>query len=623
MRRNKGIVLVLNVALVLGIAISGFGVVTCFAETESWYEGITVNDPYETVTQSKDYVAMDDGDITPVISDEALVDVKSKNTLPSAYMYSLSKLTSKYPGVRNQGTYNTCWAFSAAGLAEFDLITDNKSVSSSINLSEAQIAYYTYHNLEDSFGGTAGDSLTPLTDYLRFGGSLYFASRTLLQWQGVVDESLMPYSSSSSTLKSYSAYTVDQAVAHLQNAYIINIHKNQDAVKQEIMNHGSVGIGLYMAGMDTYGDTAEYSKTGDKVATYYCPVSKDPDHALNIVGWDDDFPASSFAKKPSGNGAWFVRNSWSSSSKNSLYSYFWISYYDKGIEDDAWVLDFESADNYDYNYQYDGCGAIYGINGLLSNSSGNSLDITEFANVFKIQGSSNELLEAVGVAFNEASEVPYEISIYTNLSDTSNPKSGILSGTIKGSTTYAGTYTIPVDTEESIPKDSYFSVIVKISSGTSGVDAEYTYDYRKSSAALDLVAKATVKKNQSFIYYKDQWRDLSDLGTKVGNLCIKAYTKSASTSIAKTKSLKKSTVKTTSVKLIWGKTAGAKGYEIYRSSKKNGTYQKVATVKKCSYTNKNMKKNTTYYYKVRAYKTSGGKKIYGKFSSTIKVTTKK
>jgi C1A family cysteine protease len=55
-------------------------------------------------------------------------------------MYSLSKLTSKYPAVRNQGTYNTCWAFSAAGLAEFDLITDNKSATSSINLSEAQIA---------------------------------------------------------------------------------------------------------------------------------------------------------------------------------------------------------------------------------------------------------------------------------------------------------------------------------------------------------------------------------------------------------------------------------------------------------------------------------------------------
>jgi hypothetical protein len=49
----------------------------------------------------------------------------------------------------------------------------------------------------------------------------------------------------------------------------------------------------------------------------------------------------------------------------------------------------------------------------------------------------------------------------------------------------------------------------------------------------------------------------------------------------------------------------------------------VDTVKKCSYTNTKLKKNTTYYYKVRAYKVSGSTNIYGKFSGTIKVTTKK
>jgi hypothetical protein len=172
----------------------------------------------------------------------------------------------------------------------------------------------------------------------------------------------------------------------------------------------------------------------------------------------------------------------------------------------------------------------------------------------------------------------------------------------------------------SVEYGSYFSVVVKIPQGKNGIDAEYSYDYRNSSSPLNLVATASIGKNQSFIYYKNKWRDLSELGTKVGNLCIKAFTKSDSDKLNKTTDLKKTKVTKTSAAFIWAKTSGATGYEIYRSAKKNGTYKKIATVKSCSYTDKNRKKNTTYYYKVRAYKKSDGNKIYGKFSGTIKIT---
>jgi hypothetical protein len=413
-------------------------------------------------------------------------------------------------------------------------------------------------------------------------------------------------------------------VAHLQNAYIINIHTNRDSVKSEIMKHGSAGIGLYMSTTGSYSQNAVYPATGEIVATYYFPGSSNSysaNHALNIVGWDDDFPASAFVKTPEGNGAWLVRNSWSDISENNIDSYFWISYYDKGIEDDAWIFDFETSDNYDYNYQYDGCSAVYGLNYLLrSATSGERLDITKYANVFKVQGSSNELLKAVSLTLQEDTNVSYKIRVYTNLSDPSNPKSGVLADTVYGSTTYAGAYTIPLNAELSLPKGTYYSVIVDIKSAGSGIGVEFSYDFRYSG--INLVSKAYAAENQSFIYYGKKWCDMSKV-EDVGNLCIKAYTSKTGTSVAKTTSLKKSTVKKTSAKLTWAKTADATGYEIYRSSKKNGTYTQVATVKKCSYTNTKLKKNTTYYYKVRAYKLSGSTKIYGKFSGTIKVTTKK
>ena len=78
----------------------------------------------------------------------------------------------------------------------------------------------------------------------------------------------------------------------------------------------------------------------------------------------------------------------------------------------------------------------------------------------------------------------------------------------------------------------------------------------------------------------------------------------------------------TAVKIKWKKIAGANGYQIYRATKKTGTYKKVATVKKgskVSYTNKKLKKGKTYYYKVRPYRTVSGKKQYGAFSKVKKI----
>lgn len=74
------------------------------------------------------------------------------------------------------------------------------------------------------------------------------------------------------------------------------------------------------------------------------------------------------------------------------------------------------------------------------------------------------------------------------------------------------------------------------------------------------------------------------------------------------------------IKLTWNKAFGATGYIVYRSTSKNGTYKKVATVKgKTTYTNTGLTKGKTYYYKVKPYWTSS-KTCYGKNSS---VTSKK
>lgn len=76
-----------------------------------------------------------------------------------------------------------------------------------------------------------------------------------------------------------------------------------------------------------------------------------------------------------------------------------------------------------------------------------------------------------------------------------------------------------------------------------------------------------------------------------------------------------------SITLTWGKVTGATGYEVYRATTSTGTYKKVATTKNLSYKNSSLKAGTTYYYKVKAYKTvSGVKKYIGTSSAKAMIT---
>lgn len=79
------------------------------------------------------------------------------------------------------------------------------------------------------------------------------------------------------------------------------------------------------------------------------------------------------------------------------------------------------------------------------------------------------------------------------------------------------------------------------------------------------------------------------------------------------------------VKITWKKQSGISGYVVYQSTKKSKGYKKIATVKsasKVSYTTKKLTAGKKYYYKIRAYKTVNGKKVYGSYSSVKSVTVK-
>ena len=106
----------------------------------------------------------------------------------------------------------------------------------------------------------------------------------------------------------------------------------------------------------------------------------------------------------------------------------------------------------------------------------------------------------------------------------------------------------------------------------------------------------------------------SVLGTKTANFTIKPA-KAGSLS-AKVSSDNKSIV------LSWGESKGASAYRVLRSTEPDGTYTKIADIKGTTFTDTTAAAATTYYYKVRGYKTVGGDTIVSAFSDAVKAGLK-
>ena len=157
--------------------------------------------------------------------------------------------------------------------------------------------------------------------------------------------------------------------------------------------------------------------------------------------------------------------------------------------------------------------------------------------------------------------------------------------------------------------------------------------YRLNTATGKYQKIKTVKGEDKVLYKNDALLSATKYTYKVrayatadGTTIYGAYSPatSAETKPAQVKGLKLTT-KRSSITLKWTKQSNVTGYQIYRYNASTGKYEKIKTIKGTStvtYTNKGLKKGTTYKYKVRAYKTSGTKNLYGSFSTATKMKAK-
>lgn len=418
-------------------------------------------------------------------------------------VHTSSYISPYITSIKNQNPYGTCWAHAAMASAEADLWKKGLA-DSTIDLSEWQLAYFFYHTVEDPLGGTAGDSVTVVTDssaedYLDRGGNQQLATYRLATWQGVTQEADAPYS----TVYNDRTKTLDDALAygkdayHLENAYWVSM-KDRDIVKQLIMEYGACAASYYHD--SAYFNSSSQWNRSEPLAEYK-PTGTSTNHAITIVGWDDNYSKDNFGTyKPSSNGAWLCKNSWGSNwSKDGL---FYISYEDSpNLNGNAYFYDYGTGDNYDYNYQYDG-----GV-GMSTYSVANA------ANVYT--ANSAETLKAVGF-YTEDVQYTCTIKIYKNC--TGNPVSGTLVSTQTATEPYAGFHTVVLDTPVDLNAGDTYSVVVyqTTSSGTPKVPIDVSFSWNW------LTGVSSAKTGQSFISSSGSyWQDVSASGY---NCRIKAYT---------------------------------------------------------------------------------------------------
>jgi C1A family cysteine protease len=374
--------------------------------------------------------------------------------------YDLRTLNKVSP-VENQGQCGSCWTFATFGSLESYLLPGLTTQYSENNLK----------NLADfDYTCCAGGDSAMSTAYLaRWGTTMTDATGATI-YAGPVTSASDPYN-----LSCTSSPTTSQIAMHVQNVYFLPLKQSpldNNAIKSALMTYGGVFTGFEWNVTAGLAPSAYYNPT---TAAYYDGNIADKNtanHAVTIVGWDDNYSKMNFSTTPPGNGAWIVKNSWGTSFGQS--GYFYVSYYDlnMGYQENS-VFTAEPTTNYTTNYQYDPFGMEGGV------GSGNS-STAYGANVFTAD--STGTLNAVSF-WAPVEDTQYTAQVYVTPTNSSNPTSGTLMSTISGTASnagyaYAGYYTESLSTTVPLTKGEKFAVVVKFT--TPGDNDPVPVQYKES-----------------------------------------------------------------------------------------------------------------------------------------------
>lgn len=220
-------------------------------------------------------------------------------------------------------------------------------------------------------------------------------------------------------------------------------------------------------------------------------------------------------------------------------------------------------------------------------------------------------IKVVGKAnLDTLSDEYYDVTYKNNI----NPGEAAVTVTGKTDKNYSGTLTAKFVIEQ--PKNING---LKVSLASSS----YVYNGKDCKPAVTVKdGNASLKLNQDYMV---QYQNCREVGTAKAVVTGKGAYQGSVTLTYKITFGNISSVKTSSayskIKVSWKAVTGANGYVVYRSTSSGSGYKAVKTItngKTVSYTDTSVKFNKTYYYKVRAYRTVSGKKVYSAYTKVLK-----
>lgn len=342
----------------------------------------------------------------------------------------------------------TCWVCAGSTSMESSYLKMNGEV---ISIDETELCDYIYDDDK-----AEGYYVKPGVDRYDYGG-----------WAWMISERLS---------NGYGDYTIVEA-CNYEGASI-------EEMQEIIRTYGGLNVAVNDAHQSYVGRFDGYLTLNDS-------KSDDFDHAVVIVGWDDNFPREYFVKEASQDGAWLAQNS----GGNAFWDggYYWISYDTPFEEQTVFIL----SDDYDHVAAYDA-----GATNFFSTGS-----TTKTANVFHDEGD----LRAVGLYIPEKNE-----AVHIYICDESM---GTILYEQEAFFEQSGYHVVDLDTPISV-KD--YSIVVEYS-GAAAVEGE-------SWDNVFIEYRVFANPGESFVWVNGEWVDISseniqetlNIDFVPNNCCIKA-----------------------------------------------------------------------------------------------------